>query len=156
VASVRYQLTSGEAVGTAFRRRMLGAPRLALNAFMLVVGVALVLAVPEGRIVGVALIVFVVATPILFYFAIARVISGTPWLTAPTTLEFDDAGVRLAAGDAHLALPWSAFRAWSRGREHIFLLFGRTGAALTVPLRAFDGATLEEFTRHLERIGTPR
>jgi hypothetical protein len=115
-----------------------------------------VVLVPEARIVGIAFIAFVAATPVLFYFAIARVISGAPWLTAPTTLEFDDAGVRIAAGDVRTELPWYAFRAWSRGREHNIQLFGRTGAPLTVPLRAFDAATLADFTRHLERIGTAR
>jgi hypothetical protein len=152
LATVRYQLAQAEAVGAAFRRRMARPALWGFEALLVLVALGLALAGPSASAYAIIFLVIAVAQPFLMYAALSAAVGRVPWLTAPTTLEFDDAGIRMSMGDVANEMRWSVFARWTRTREHFFLYPGAGPNAITIPLRAFDDATLADFTRHLERI----
>ena len=152
MTTVHYQLTYNEALGTAFRRRVLRPRFWIIQSVDLVVAVALWLAGPPLSYFAFIFAVLALVFPFLLYIAIANRISSTRWVTAPTTLEFDDETLRLSMGDVRNEIRWRAFQRWERGRDHFFLYPGPGPQALTIPVRAFDPAALEHFTGQLALI----
>lgn len=151
--TIQYQLTHNEVVGTAFRRRMARPSVWVFMGTLAVVALALALMGRPAIDAAPYFLGIAAVFPFAMYFGLSTAISRAPWLTAPTTLEFDDAGVRMKMGDLGQEMPWRIFLRWSRSPEHLFLYPGRGPNALTVPVHAFDGTTLEEFVRYLERMG---
>lgn len=154
--TIHYQLTHNEAVGTAFRRRMAQRGLWAFEGAMLFVALSLTLMGPPGD--GYALIfsAIAIAMPFAIYFALSTAISRARWLMRPTTLEFDEKSLRMSMGDVRQEVGWTVFQRWTRTPEHFFLYPGSGPNALTIPVRAFDAATLEDFTRRLESLGPAR
>lgn len=151
--TIHYQLTHNEAAGTAFRRRMARPSVWAFMAVLLVIALGLALVGSFAREAAPYFAIVALVYPFALYFGLSSAISRAPWLTAPTTLEFDDQGIRMSMGDVANEMRWRVFTRWTRTQEHFFLYPGSGPNALTIPLRAFDPPTLDDFTRRLERIG---
>ncbi len=150
--TVTYEMTASELVHAAFARKLRDR-RFVVNVTIVVLALAVLLAY---GVLPVPFAFLCLAYPPLaafvMYRAITRLVARSPWLTAPTTLRFDERGLRMSAGDYGNEVAWSGFGAWRESPEHYVLYLGRSQAAITLPKRAFDTAQAQRLRRHVETI----
>lgn len=151
--TVTFEMPAGELVHAAFVRK-LRERRFLTNVAVVVFAMAALVAF---GVLPVPFAFLCLAYPPLAAFAlhraIARFVEQSPWLTAPTTVRFDEHGLRTSAGDFGTEVAWSGFGSWLETRDHFVLYLGRGQAAMTLPKRAFDTAQAQRFLRHAEAIG---
>lgn len=160
--TVTYQMRPGEVIRTAFRRRVSTPSFIANLAVPLTVGMVLVVVgnspaalLAKGKTplyFGLFFVAYAVLAPLGLYLTIRRLVGKWPWLTAPTTFSFSDAGITIAAPGRRTELSWSAFRSWSQTRDHVFLYLDTSHSAVTIPRRAFSAEQLQSLMSCLARI----
>src|SRR4051812_11153146 len=119
MAILHYQLTRDEVLRSVLRRRMLSPGRLILGGILLVGGVTLLALPLHAADTGAFLILFVLFMNGLLYVILRRAVDKATWLTAPTTLEYGEAGITLDAGGMRHELKWNAFGRWKRTPPHL-------------------------------------
>src|SRR4051795_12527640 len=93
VATIHYQLTYNELLRAAFRRRLRRPVFLAIVGMLLLMALSLALTGPPGSAYALVFLGLALLHPVVLYIALATALARAPWLTAATSLEFDEDGV---------------------------------------------------------------
>ena len=147
--TVSYQLSVEELVRANFRLRALKSGFIVPLA-AIALGGAVLLSFDEMFYAGLLLIACAVLAPFMLYQTLRRLVTGSDWYTAPTTLSFDESGTTFKAPHRRLEVAWPAFRSWSLDDDYLFLFVDSHGeTAFTIPTRAFSAEQLSRFQGYL-------
>jgi hypothetical protein len=150
--TVKYQLTRDELVSSAFRRKVMRPRFLALLAILLLAGFAMLAMGDVLVYVGAFCIAYAFLAPLQLFLALDRFVKGTAWLTAPTTVDFDETGLTISAPGHRFQLAWPSFHSWWETERHVFVSPDQAGeTAITIPKGAFAPRELEALYANLER-----
>ena len=151
---VHFQLTNSELLRSTLRRRLLRQSFLARVALLLILGALLLTIGGQAELFGYFCLVSAVGLPFWRYVALQRFLQQNRRYTAPTSAEFDEAGITFSGADFRNHLAWSGFPSWRETPDYILLFVtANEQQAVTLPKRAFTPEQIQRFLSYVRRIG---